>query len=64
MDDLRPRTWESRAAATPRAGLGVPCPPAQADGVPCHELIDCDECDWSSKTAPAARRPPWTHPHA
>ena len=42
----RKRTEGQRKPGGFQNGLGVPCPEAQADGVPCLELIDCAECDW------------------
>lgn len=64
----RPEGW--RAHGAPRSGLGVPCPQAQADGVPCLELMRCADCDWSRMTAsgalPSAAAPetPWEPTHA
>jgi hypothetical protein len=54
MDYPRKRTEGCQALGDPRSGLGVPCPQAQADGVPCMELIDCAECYWGRMTGRSA----------
>lgn len=54
MDYPRKRTEERQALGDLRSGLGVPCPQAQADGVPCMELMDCAECYWGRMTGPGA----------
>jgi len=46
-----------RKKSSQEEGLGVLCPEAQADGVPCQELgRDCDVCEMAApvpeKTAP------------
>jgi hypothetical protein len=46
-----------RKKSNQEEGLGVLCPEAQADGVPCHELgRECDVCDMAApvpeETAP------------
>jgi hypothetical protein len=41
----RTRPLPEPELAPRRPGLGVRCPEAQADGVPCDEIgRDCDEC--------------------
>ena len=54
MNDPRRRTEARGARGAPWRGVGVPCPQAQADGVPCRELLDCDDCGWGRMIAPPA----------
>ena len=38
-----------KSPAVQESGLGVLCPDAQADGVPCQELgKDCEQCERAS----------------
>lgn len=54
MNHPRNRTEGPGARAAPWRGSGVPCPQAQADGVPCVELLDCDDCGWGPLSARGA----------
>jgi len=64
MRDSRTPSAGSLAVGTPHSGSGAPCPEAQPDGVPCHQLIDCDDCDHSTMATPAAVPPARQAPHA
>jgi hypothetical protein len=63
---MTPRTPSTAAPAA--AGLGVPCPEAQADGVPCAELgTECSICGRAApcphvSDVPTPRRPGRTPP--
>ncbi len=64
MDDSRRPATGLPSRGAPQSGSGAPCAEAQADGVPCHELIDCDDCDHTAMAAPATAPQPWEAPRA
>ena len=61
--DPMPEPESPRRSTPQQKGLGVLCPEAQADGVPCQELgRDCETCEkavpTSDRQGPAPTQPP------